>query len=33
MTMKHIMFRAIKNAEIIYSVDKYSPLSHLQLWF
>jgi len=22
-----------KNAEIVYSVDKYPPLSHLKLWF
>jgi len=27
------MLRAIKNAEIVYSIDKYPPLSHLQLWF
>jgi len=27
--MKHIMLRVIKNVEIVYSVDKYTPLSHL----
>jgi len=33
MIMKHIMLRAIQNAEIVCSVDKYPPFSHLQLWF
>jgi len=27
------MLQALKNAEIVYSVDKYPHLSHLQLWF
>jgi len=28
------MLQAIKNAEIVCSVDKYPPpMSHLQLWF
>jgi len=25
MIMKHIMLRVLKNAEIVYSVDKYPP--------